>query len=666
MVCIVFWSISLGIYALQYDAIDVFLPWRFYGSESLKQGIVPLWNPYQDGGYPFFADLQYSIWNPELFIVSLFSRYNATTIQFLYILYIVIGGLGFRYLLKQFKLDNQAAFYGGILFMLSGVIIGHGQSIVSVLGIIWLPWVIGSYLAVLTSSFTIKTTLAFILFTFLMLSSGYQAVSIMLAYVMLTFAIYRLIEILLSKNKNALKRYLNGHLISGAILGILMLGSILSLIDVFPYLSRLGGLNIEDTQRFITHPKAIISALFPLAALQIKFPHMDISFQNIFNGFLIFLLLIYGIKNFKKYSSPYLTILMIFGFIYGLASLGYFTPVQPFLAKYLPGFNLFYYPIFYRYFTWVFLLIVASFGLHYFIKSKSQKYFLYFLIFLLTFFLCAFFITIENLESVLFKPFENWGEVFRNFSFSEAVLLQSLLYFLLSSSFIVVYFIRKQKSNLILLFLVVELALISQLNIPVTVHGFTKTATINTYLTNNKEGFIIPNNSVKMSAYSNIGKEGVIWRNQGNFTNLPNLEGFTSFRLNNRKNISDNYPEIEKFIGSKPFSYLKSDKGNVIIQSFLPNHFVFKTTLKQIDTLVVQQANYPGWKVKINEIPNNILTVNGFEMGIPLQKGENTIDVQFHKPLIEFLFYLTHIGFIILLLFYFWLNYKDRRKSLAD
>jgi len=183
LVCIVFWPISLGIYALQYDAIDVFLPWRFFGSESIRQGIVPLWNPYQSGGYPFFADLQYSIWNPELFIISLFKRYDATIIQLLYLFYLIIGGLGFRYLLQQFKLEHKTAFYGGILFMLSGMLIGHAQSIISVLGAIWLPWAIGSYLSALKNHFTFKTTVAFVLFTFLMISSGYQAVSIMLFYV---------------------------------------------------------------------------------------------------------------------------------------------------------------------------------------------------------------------------------------------------------------------------------------------------------------------------------------------------------------------------------------------------------------------------------------------------------------------------------------------------
>ncbi|MGB0915932.1 MAG: hypothetical protein ACPGVI_07650, partial [Crocinitomicaceae bacterium] len=115
-----FWPLSLGIYALQFDALDVFLPWRYFGSESIRQGIVPLWNPYQNGGYPFFADLQYSVWNPELFIVSLFGRYNATTIQLLYLFYLAVGGLGFRYLLIQFNLDKKVAFFGGVLFMLSG------------------------------------------------------------------------------------------------------------------------------------------------------------------------------------------------------------------------------------------------------------------------------------------------------------------------------------------------------------------------------------------------------------------------------------------------------------------------------------------------------------------------------------------------------------------
>jgi hypothetical protein len=661
----VFWPLSLGIYALQYDAIDVFLPWRFFGSEAIRQGMVPLWNPYQDGGYPFFADLQYSIWNPELFIVSLFGRYNASTIQGLYILYVVLGGLGFRYLLIQLKLKEKYAFYGGILFMLSGILIGHAQSIVSILGAIWLPWALGSYLAVIKSNFSIRDLLAFSLFTFLMLSSGYQAVSIMLFYVFLVMGLYRIVEFIKTKENKALIRFFLGHIVAGGIVAILMLGIVVSLLDVFPHLARLSGVSLEETQKFIFHPKALISSVFPLAAMQERYPYMDISFQNIFNGTLILFLLFYGVKNYRKFHSPYIVILFVFGVIYGLASVAYFTPVQPFLVNYLPGFDLFFYPVFYRYFTWIILLVIASFGLQYYHEIKRSNHFLYFLFGILLFFGVSAIITIDSFQIILSKQYSNWIEVFRKFTFNEAVLFQSLIHLGLIVSFIILYFIIQQKSKLIFVFLIVELGLIAQLNIPITVHGTTKTSSINNYLALKAEGFFTPNNELPISRNDAFGKHASIWRNQGNFTNLPSLGGFSSFKLNNRKNVIDNQPEVEKYIASKPFAYLKSDKGIVQILHFSPNNFNLKVeTSTESDTLIIQQAKYDGWGATINGNKENILQVNGFEMQIPLHKGQNIVEFNFQKPTIVFLFYLTNIGFLVLLLACFWVNVNINLKGI--
>lgn len=659
----VFWPVSLGIYALQFDAIDVFLPWRFFGSESIRQGIVPLWNPYQSGGYPFFADMQYAIWNPELFIVSLFSRYNATTVQLLYVFYLVIGGLGFRYLLQQFKLENKISFFGGILFMFSGILIGHAQSIISILGAIWLPWAIGSYIAVLKSNFTFKTTVSFVLFLFLMLSSGYQAVSIMLFYLLLSFFIYRLVVLVKAKDLKSIQRFFLGHLVAVTAIGTLMAGVVFSLIDVFPYLSRLGGVSVEDTQRFIMHPKAFVSILFPLASVQESIPQMDISFQNIFNGTLVFFLLIFGVKNYRKYYSPYLIIMSVFGVIYGLACFGGLAPIQPFLANHLPGFNLFYYPVFYRYFTWIILLIVSCFGLQHFLEIKKPQYFLYYLFGILSVYVIASFFTLNNFGAIQIKDYTNWSATLRSLSFNEAVLFESLIHIGIITIFILAYFLAKQKAKLIFLFMVLELGLIAQLNIPITVHGEGKTATINNFIESKREGFYPPNNTVSMAKYETKGVGTGVWRNQGNFTNLPNLKGFTSFRLNARDSTIEHHPEVEREIESNPLAYLKREKTPVIIEQFSPQHFVFNVTTSSIDSLILQQANYPGWEVAVNGIQIDVSTANLFQLQVPLFKGVNRIEFQFKKPVISFLFYLTHLGFIALLLLYFWINYTP--SSLA-
>lgn len=664
LACIVLWPLSLGVYALQYDAIDVFLPWRFFGSEVIQNGDLPLWNPFQDGGYPFYADHQFSPWNPEFFIVSLFGRYNALTIQWLYIFYIALGGLGFRYLLKELGLTKQVAFFGGIFFMLSGIMIGHAQSIASILGAVWLPWALGSYIGVLKNNFKPIDTLRCITCLFLMLSAGYQAVSIMLFYVILTLGIYQLVVLIKAKEKTQIHRFLLGHTALGVILGVLLLGTIVSLVEVAPYLTRLSGLSIADTQRFIFHPKALFSLLFPLASLKQELPGMGISTLNVFSGTVSLFLLLFASKYYKQKHSPQLVILLVFGFIYGLSSLGPYTFVQPLFAQYVPGCDLFYYAVFYRFFTWLAVLILACIGLEYFLKLGKKHYTAYFFGTLIIIYGTSILVTYDAWSEISEHWTPNWHITFRAFSLKSSVLLQSLIHLFLAVAFGIIYFLTKHKKALLLLFLIAELGIISQLNIPVTVHGNSRTATLDNYLATMKSGFSLLNATENIGVSERTGLYGSIWRNQGNFTNSPALIGWTSFHLKDRDSLYKHHSALTEQLLKKPFTYVKSGNGNANVIGFAPNALkVEYANAETHDTLVVQQAVYPGWEASVNGKATKIITGDVFEQYIPIS-GSGEVSMRFSNDLIRVLFYLTHLGFILLLLVFMLMSWKPRQKNL--
>ena len=664
IICLVFWPLSLGIYALQYDAIDVYLPWRFFGSEVLMNGEVPLWNPFQDGGYPFYADHQYSLWNPEFFIVSLFGRYSALTVQWLYLLYIVFGGLGFRYLLKQLGLSVKVSFYGGILFMLSGIMIGYGQSVISILGAVWLPWSLGAYIKLLKDNFRIKDLLRCIICLFLMLAAGYQAVSIMLFYVLLTFAIYQLIVLFKAKDWAKMKRFVLGHAVLGIFVGILLLGTVVSLIEVTPYLTRLSGVSIADTQKSIFHPKALFSLLYPMASVHQEIPGMSISTLNVFSGTVALFFLLFVRKNYREKHSPQLFILLVFGLVYGLASFGPDTFVQPLFAKYVPGCNLFFYAVFYRFFAWIALLILSCIGFDYFLKKGKSKYVLYFFVSLVAIYGISMLVSWGAWDEVNAKWTPNWSVTFRDLSRKASVLVQSLIHVFIAGVFAGIYFLTKHKKGLLSIFLVTELMVISQLNIPITVHGNTRTATIDNYLSTKKSGISLPNEYATIGSSEIEGQYGPIWRNQGNFTNLPALNGWTSFHLADREEAYINHEERTKELMQKPFAYVKSGEGTAKLIEFESNEFKveFKGATK-LDTLVVQQAKYPGWEARVNGYQTNIFKGNVFEQHIPIS-GDGTVFMRFNNDTIRVLFYTTHLGFILLLIIFILVAWKPSRKWL--
>lgn len=654
---VVYWPLSFGGYALQWDAIDVLLPWRFFGSEALQEGMVPLWNPYQDGGYPFYADHQYSIWNPELFIVSLFTRYNATVLQWLFLIYISLGALGFRFLLKQLKLPRPVWFIGGAMFLLSGIIIGHAQSLVSILGAVWLPWALGMYLRALEHNFRLKDILGLVVGMFLMLAAGYQAVSIMLFYVVLTLGTVHLIYLWREKDWSNLRRFMLGHLATGALLGILLLGIILSMAEVFPWLSRLAGLTLEESQLVHLHPKSFGSLLYPLAGVQEEYRGTARSAQNIFSGLLFFFALFYGLRNLKQYLSRPMIVLLAFALIYGLASLGPNTPVQPFFFHYVPGCNQFYYAVFYRYFAWFILLAIACIGVYHAMEKGSYKSLLLFLLAGILLYGVSIAWSREAWEAVKTAVSGQWTLTFRSLHWTPALLLDSLAHLLVLSVFLLLL-LWKKSLRLLPVFIVLELAIIAQLNLPVTTYGEIRSATLDNYLATKKQGFPRPSNAVTIAENDRTGFYASLWRNLGNYTNLPNSAGYTSFRLRGREKVWKEQGELGAFLPSQPLAYLTGDSVKPHIQSFEPGKVELKIPEQGGGSLVFQQANFPGWTARIDGQKVPIRTVNEFEMGIQLKPGAHEVEFEFAHPRMSFLFYLTQYGFLALLLLYWGMESK--------
>lgn len=100
LVWIAYWPISFYIYSLKNDALNYFLPVRKLVSESYHHGILPLWTPYLNLGYPIHGDMQSGVWNPVVQLFSLFGSYHLYTLQLETILYVYASGAGMFYLLK--------------------------------------------------------------------------------------------------------------------------------------------------------------------------------------------------------------------------------------------------------------------------------------------------------------------------------------------------------------------------------------------------------------------------------------------------------------------------------------------------------------------------------------------------------------------------------------
>ena len=108
------------------DPVRQQFPWRKLAVSLVKQGELPLWNPYTHAGTPLLANLQGAVFYP-LNILFLLLPFNLAW-GGLIILQPLLGGIFLYVYLRHFKLREIACFLGALTFSFSGFFIA------------WLEW----------------------------------------------------------------------------------------------------------------------------------------------------------------------------------------------------------------------------------------------------------------------------------------------------------------------------------------------------------------------------------------------------------------------------------------------------------------------------------------------------------------------------------------------
>lgn len=99
---------------LAYDAIGQFFPWRSFAADALRQGTLPLWNPYVFCGAPFVANSQSAVFYPPnlLFVMLPVDRAFAIVATF----HLVLAACGMWLLLRALGAGTLAGIVAGLVF----------------------------------------------------------------------------------------------------------------------------------------------------------------------------------------------------------------------------------------------------------------------------------------------------------------------------------------------------------------------------------------------------------------------------------------------------------------------------------------------------------------------------------------------------------------------
>ena len=125
---------------IQWDAIAEFYPWRAFYGRSIREGALPLWNPYQFCGTPFAANGQSAVFYPPNLIFALIPPEVA--LGWSAALHLFLAGLFTFLLIRYLGMGLFGAYIGGISYAFSAFMITWLELPTLINVAAWLPLVL--------------------------------------------------------------------------------------------------------------------------------------------------------------------------------------------------------------------------------------------------------------------------------------------------------------------------------------------------------------------------------------------------------------------------------------------------------------------------------------------------------------------------------------------
>ncbi|MBI5471176.1 MAG: YfhO family protein [Ignavibacteriae bacterium] len=120
------------------DIMNEGFPYRYYMSEALKNGELPIWMPGIYGGMPLLARAEAGVCYPfNLLLFGLLSPYVALNLTIL--LTLIIAAATMYFFLREIEASTVAAMIGGLAFAYSGFMVSHIKHLSMVGTVSWFP-----------------------------------------------------------------------------------------------------------------------------------------------------------------------------------------------------------------------------------------------------------------------------------------------------------------------------------------------------------------------------------------------------------------------------------------------------------------------------------------------------------------------------------------------
>jgi hypothetical protein len=131
-------------YTFPWDFRGVQLPLITFLRDELSENRFALWNPYNYGGYPVFANIQACFFHPLVFASAFISNWLAwpglpMLLEWAVVLQVWIGGMAAYHLFQNFGLGAAPAWAGAVMFETGSYFASRAEHIDSMMAAAWMP-----------------------------------------------------------------------------------------------------------------------------------------------------------------------------------------------------------------------------------------------------------------------------------------------------------------------------------------------------------------------------------------------------------------------------------------------------------------------------------------------------------------------------------------------
>ena len=170
-----------------FDTVLEYNAWYQYSQESLKDGRVPHWNPYQFCGVPLYANRLVPFFFPPFILAELIADPHRIVGMFQFF-NLILSGLGMYILLKRWQLNRWVGISSAVMWMTCGAhFLPFPPQMLGTIGFPWLLWAI--------EGFFLKPSVKYIgiagLIVGLILMTGYPITIVHFSYFIVIYTFIR-------------------------------------------------------------------------------------------------------------------------------------------------------------------------------------------------------------------------------------------------------------------------------------------------------------------------------------------------------------------------------------------------------------------------------------------------------------------------------------------